>query len=318
MSAIELVSPEEVLSVVKSIGPLQPLDVRKVLKRGDSIVIGAVLSGLVGRGLVKVTTVKRGGSPYYYSPGTESRLERVSEFLNEKDIRAYNLLKEKKILRDKSQEPLTRVALRAMKDYSRQFTFNVNGEEEIFWRYYLISENDALTAIKNAFSQKQKQSSEKIETPIVQIKPQKEETPVAESKSRVPVQNKQTKEVQTSIQDKQEDDETHKLFSETNDDFLKKLKKFFDSKGIQVKESKLIRKGSEYEFIIEMETPMGFAEYYCKAKSKKKCNDGDLSSAYLQGQTRRIPVVFITTGEVAKKAKEKTKTDYKGMLIKEI
>jgi len=43
-----------------------------------------------------------------------------------------------------------------------------------------------------------------------------------------------------------------------------------------------------------------------------------LSSAYLQGQIRRIPTVFITTGEVTKKAKEKIRTDYKGMIIKEI
>ena len=302
MAAIELVDSDKVLEVVKFHGPLQPLDVRKVIGRGDSIVIGAELSSLASRGHVKVTTVKRGGSPFYYVPGTESKLERVAEFLNEKDIRAYNFLKEKKILRDKSQEPLTRVSLRSIKDYSKQLVVKVNGENEIFWRYFLISENDAIAAIKNAF--KPKTETKPSPTPVQAPKPTEKKPVIQES--------------QKSIVDVEHSQQTNELFEQSEDKFLKSIQKFFDEKGIRVKEAKLIRKGSDYEFIIEMQTSVGPAEYYCKAKGKKKCSDGDLSTAYLQGQTRRIPVVFITTGEVAKKAKEKTKTDYKGMLIKEI
>lgn len=306
--AIELVSTDDVLRAIQIRGPLMPLDVRKVLGKGDSITIGATLSQLTASGKVKVTHLKRGGSPFYYLPGQESKLEGLYNNLNEKDQRTFHLLKEKKILRDKTQEPLIRVSLREIKDFSRIFTVTVNNEPETFWRYYLISEQEAIQILKEQYAPKKPAMKEERK-----IQETKKEIPKEEKPK--PKKPKQEKEEQKSLDHEYEEPN---IFETIEDDFLSTLKKFFDKNEIEVKEAKLVRKGSEYDFVIEMKTPMGTAEYFCKAKSKKKCNDGDLSIAYLQGQSRRIPTVFITTGEVNKKARENMKTNYKGMLLKEI
>lgn len=341
--SMEIVTPDEVLGVVKMHGPLLPLDVRKYLKKGDSITIGATLSQLSASKRVKLTNVKRGGSPYYYVDGQESKLVGISDNLNEKDKRAFDLLQDKKVLREKVQDPLTRVCLQQIKDYSRSFTVNVNGVEEKFWRYYLINEQEAIQILRNQFSTKKEETAVEQSTKIsqqpvrqheVELRPASKTTDVLQSdreqkKAEPKIEEKQIEKPKVSELQKatsQATEQKHEeqsslsqeILPEIKDDFLDKLKKFFKNHDINVIDAKLIRKGSEYDFIIEMKTPVGQAEYYCKAKSKKKCADGDLSQAYLQGQTRRIPTVFITTGEVTKKAKEKLKTDYKGMMLKEI
>ena len=306
--AIELVSTDDVLRAIQMRGPLMPLDVRKFLGKGDSITIGATLSQLTASGKVKVTNLKRGGSPFYYILGQEPKIENLYNNLKEKDQRTFHLLKEKKILRDKTQDPLVRVSLREIKDFSKMFNVTVNNEQETFWRYYLISEQEAIRILKEKYAPKKPAMSE--ESKLI-----KKKTEVLKQKELKPKREKQEREEQKSLDPKYEEPN---IFETVDDDFLSTLKKFFDKNEIEVKEAKMIRKGSEYDFVIEMRTPIGTAEYFCKAKSKKKCNDGDLSTAYIQGQSRRIPTVFITTGEVTKKARENMKTSYKGMLLKKI
>ena len=71
--------------------------------------------------------------------------------------------------------------------------------------------------------------------------------------------------------------------------------------------------------IIKIPSVMGELEYYCKAKNKKTVNDSDLSSAVVQGQLKKLPVMFLTTGELSKKAKEFLNTELKkGLVIKNI
>lgn len=335
---MELVDSDELLGTVKMHGPLVPIDVRRILKKGDSITIGAGLSQLVHGKHVLVTNVKRGGSPFYYTPGTESRLDSIADNLNGKDKQTYDMLKSQKVMRDSAQDPLTRVSLREIKDFSRSFTITVNGEKETFWRYFLVDEPEAIRILRERYAprkeeikvppemeKKIEQQTQQMQKPIEQEKVeqpkhiQKEEK-IQEQKQK-PKQSAIKKETNTHEKQKsltEEYEEKEDIFQTVEDEFLDKIKKFFDNNDVTVKDAELIRKGSEYNFIIEMNTPMGNAEYFCKAKSKKKSGDGDLSQAYLQGQTRRVPTVYLTTGEVTKKAKEKTSTDYKGMLIKEL
>ncbi|MCF7866490.1 hypothetical protein K9L67_05120 [Candidatus Woesearchaeota archaeon] len=340
--SIEIVTSEEALSAVQNRGPLLPMDVRKYLGKGDSITIGAALSTLFQSKKVLTTNVKKGGSPFYYVVGQEAKLDLVSGNLNEKDKQTYDFLKENKVVRDSKQDPLTRVSLRQIKDFSRSFEVVVNGEKETFWRYYLISEKEAYIVLNERYAPKKEEVEipKEHESKVQEVKKEmiqddqksnEEKSKSVKQEQQVTKQDKQEtqKKVKTSeqrnfTQKKSEEQKTlqeedqENIFETVEDDFLDTIKKFFDNNLIKVKEAELIRKGSEYNFVITMSTPMGKAEYFCKAKSKKKSNDGDLSSAYIQGQTRRIPTVYLTTGEVTKKAKEKINKEYKGMLIKEI
>lgn len=333
--AMEIVTTDEVLNAAQVRGPALPLELKKVIGKGDSITIGAAISQLLKQGRIKVTDVKKGGSPFYYVSGQEPKLELVAGNLNEKDKQTYDILKEKKVLRDKTQEPITRVGLRQIKDYSRLFTVTVNSEKEIFWRYYLVSEQEAIQILKERFAPKTEtvkvpeKTEEKSSEATKDASQPKQETESSQKKelqksekqtTQKPKSRPQNSDRRTPAAEEQKslDDSYETLLQETEDEFLDQINNFFKENQISVHKADMIRKGSEYEFIISMQTPMGSAEYYCKAKSKKKSADGDLSQAYVQGQTRRLPTVYLTTGDIAKKSMEKLKTDYKGMLLKQI
>ncbi len=70
--------------------------------------------------------------------------------------------------------------------------------------------------------------------------------------------------------------------------------------------------------LIEIPSSVGGLKYFCKAKNKKKVNDGELSSIYIQAQSRKLPVLFITKGEFTKKAKEMLEKEFKGLKVKQL
>ncbi|MGV8162067.1 MAG: hypothetical protein ACP5N2_01895 [Candidatus Nanoarchaeia archaeon] len=337
---IELVSEEQVLSAVKSNGPVVPMDVRAILKAGDSIIIGATLSTLSARGLVKITSIKRGGSPFYYLPGQEEKLSDLSKYLGEKDRRTFDLLKQKKAMRDKEEEPLIRVSLRNLPDFAKRIDVEVGTEQEIFWKWYLITDDEAISILsrKSQFKKPEVDEDKESKT-IVDVKSEEREktTNVKEEiKSEVKEDKKEKstrkKKEKASEQDSEQvagveqqlltplssQGQVQSSISNFNDAFINKAARFLESGGINIKDSKQIKKSVEYDLIIEIPTSVGNIEYFCKVKGKKKCSEADLSSAYVQGQGLRLPVLFLTTGEVVKKAKEKLKTDFKGMIVKEI
>jgi len=343
---LELVSEEQVFNAVKSNGPLIPLDVRQLIKMGDSIIIGATLSTLVDRKLVKVTHIKRGGSPFYYVVGQEEKLSDLSKFLGEKDKKVFDLLKQKQVIRDAIEEPLVRVALRNLPDFSKKLDLEINGVKEIFWRWYMITDDEAIQILTKKSKEK---GIEKV-TDVVETskgkddKKEKEDITEDKKSAVVNLDDKSKTEVKVKPHRKKSEskEETEEfieqkaevqqavltsagqnpnlpvIISQFNDSFINKIGEFFVSSSILVREAKQIKKGADYELIIDMPTPVGSVEYFCKVRSKKKCNEGDLSSAYVQSQKARLPILFITTGEVAKKAKDKLKVDFKGMIIKEL
>ena len=67
-----------------------------------------------------------------------------------------------------------------------------------------------------------------------------------------------------------------------------------------------------------MPSVVGEVDYYCKARKKKRINDGDLSSAYVQGHVKKLPVLFLTTGELTKKAKEMLGKEFQNMIVKQV
>lgn len=320
---VDLVSSEDVLKAVKARGPMIPLEIRKFLGKGDSITIGAELSTLLKKGMVKCTKVKMGGSPFYYVRGQENKLELLNKYLNDKDKRAFEQLRDEKVMKDSSQEPLMRVSLRSIPDFAKRIEFSNNEETILYWRWYMINEDEAISLIKGNIQKKDLSLKEEIEPKQEEQQETKKEIEIEpkqqETKKEIEVEKKEEPEPQKKQEPKQEQQQTiPEEIPEYDDEFFKQLNKFFNKNDIKIKNAKMIRKNSDYEFIVEMNTPFGNTDYFCKAKSKKKCNEGDLSSAYLQGQNKRMPTVFITTGEITKKAKTKAKEEYKGLLVKEL
>ena len=67
---------DKIIEIVKEQGPLLPMIIMKGLEI-DSTYAGAMLSEMVSSKMLKITNVKRGGSPFYYLEGQEERLENL-------------------------------------------------------------------------------------------------------------------------------------------------------------------------------------------------------------------------------------------------
>lgn len=288
-----MIDKRDVLSIVEEKGPVLPRDVVKELG-GDTFLVGAILSQLVDKKEIKISHTKIGGSPVYYVSGQEEKIQELYKYLHEKEKKAYDVLKSKKVLRDTTAQPAIRVALRNIRDFAKPLEVKIKGIKEIFWKWYLLENISAENYIREIVKKE-------LPVPVVEKespKPIEEETPqIAKEKQQI-----LPKEEPKPIEEKQE------LLSKTNI--------IFNSKNIEVIEEKIIRKNSEIEMIVNIPSPVGKLKFYCKIKNKKKNNDKDLSSAYVEGQMKKLPVLYVTTGDFTKKAKQMLEEDFYMSILK--
>src|SRR3989344_759312 len=135
---------DRILQLVQVKGPLLPVDIRGELKI-DSMFVGAYLSELIKDGKIKSSHAKIGSSPLYYVSGQERYLEQLREYLHPKIKETFDLLKEKKVLRDSNLSEVMKAAIREIKDFATPLTVN---KKELFWKYYLVPQEEAVNIIK--------------------------------------------------------------------------------------------------------------------------------------------------------------------------
>ena len=122
---------ETIINFIRSKGPVLPAKVAKMLST-DLLLASAQLAELVDSKKLKISNTKVGSSPVYYIEGQEARLQGLYDELNEKDKRAYGLLKEKKVLKDDELDPLMRVAVRSIKDFAIPLQVTYNNQKLLF------------------------------------------------------------------------------------------------------------------------------------------------------------------------------------------
>ncbi len=279
---------EEVLQIIKLRGPIIPSQISKEL--GTNILLAsAILSDFASRNLVKVSSIKIGGSPLYYIAGQEEKLLDYMDKLPPKEKEACVLLRESKVLRDTALEPAIRVALRQCKDFAKPLEATINGQKEIFWKWCMVANEQVEQSIrKELISEKPPQAATKQEPP-------KQKTEVQQPKEKPKVPEQQP--VQT-IEKPEE-----KTLKQKPTDFESVLNAFFVERKIRITEGQAIKKNSEMAYLIKVPSAVGELSYLCIAKNKK-CNESDISYAYVQGQIKKLPVLLIGAGELTKKAKE--------------
>jgi len=76
----------------------------------------------------------------------------------------------------------------------------------------------------------------------------------------------------------------------------------------------MIKKNKEYDFIIKIPSPAGELTYYCKSKQKKRISEGDLSSAILKAQSKHLPALFLSDGDLTKKAEKSLNEELKDQI----
>ncbi len=289
---------EQVLALVKEKGPIIPNDVYQSIGK-DLLTTSAVLSELSSNKQVRISNVKKGGSPLYFITGQEDKLQDFASLLQEKDRIAFDMLKENKVLRDKTQTPVIRVALRQIKDFAIPVNVQNGPEVELFWKWYLESNESVEPVIRKALGILEE--PEQIPEPIQEKTPE----PIPKKIEPKPVQKEP--EQQTLTQPKK------KTVSQT--EFLSTVLDFFNENDIKVHDQEIIKK-NEIDFVIELPSQLGNIKFYCKAKSKKRSGDADLSSAFMQGQFKKLPVLYLSDGELTKKAKEMLDSQFAGITVR--
>lgn len=275
------------LGFVKREGPVLPNKLASELNT-NILFASAILSELVSKKEVLITSVKRGSSPFYYAKGQEEKLQELSQFLSGKPKEAYELIKEKKVLRESIIEPWQRVALREIKDFAVQLNVGLKEGYEIFWKWYLLSNDDAKDYIKE----------------IVSGKKRPEKGPTA----------KKEKVKQESESSEFKPEEKEQVLTQTGGSFVE-VKKFFEENQFYVISQEVVRKNKEANFVIDVPSGLGKLRYFVKLKNKKNITDQDIISALDDANKKNLPVIFLTGGELNKKAEKYLNENISGKLV---
>jgi len=328
--------------------PVQPTAAAKELMT-NSMLASAMLSEMSAKGLLKVSALKVGSSPLYYRPDHPEHLLDYIPHLNEKDRKTVALLKEKGVLNDSAQDPLTRVSLRNVKDFAKPLDVTIDGNKSIFWKFYMLTDEESAEKIKQmlqppAPAEQPKQAKPRkprVKKPKVAVEPQTQlqqasavapQAPVVAPKAPVVAAPSVKMPVAASpvvpapvIEEPAPSEEQKPIAPAeaasqalTGDDpFLQKLMAFFASNNITILEQIALKKKSEYDFVLQLASPVGQLHYYCKAKNKTKVGESDLSHAFVQGQLKKLPVLFLSPGTLTKPANELMK-ELKGLTVKQV
>ena len=330
--------------------PVNPTEVAKELRK-DSFIASAMLSEMVQKGLLKISGIKVGSSPLYYDPNQPEHLMNYTNYLNDKDKKTYMLLQEKKVLRENALDPLSRVCVKNLKDFARPLEVSFGETKEIFWKWFLLPDNEAEPIIRQMLSGLQAQQQpaqaqaqpepqpappapepqpqpepqpEPEPTPEPQPEPTPEPAPPETPKPKAKKAKKKTKKVKKKVETQKRivDKIKEMIVSPAkpikgSNAFLETLNKYFSDNKITVVEQMDQKRKSEFEFIVHVESSVGPLTYYCHVKDKKRVGEADLSNAFVQGQLIKLPVLFLTTGNLTKGA-EKISKDFKGVAVRKI
>ena len=333
---------EKIVSLIRQKGPCLPSNIYKELET-NQLFASAMLGELVSSGTLRVSNLKRSSSPYYYLEDEKEKLQSIAIYLNDKDTLAYNLIKEKLVVKDSEQSALIRVTLRAIKDFAIPIHIKLNGEPILFWKWFILSNKEAEEKIKEILGiKKPEPPKEEIKKEEIKTKPEPEkqieqpiqkekiETKVVEKQKiedkkseikEIPLKTKLKPKIETKTKEEIEEKQEHLIESKIDNStpFLNKLNKYFEKNNIKIIEQEITnRTKTEVDYILEIPSPVGSLQYYCKAKNKKKINDSDIASAYVQGQQKKLPILIVITGDMTKKSKEMLNNEFRGIKVQKI
>ena len=89
-----------------------------------------------------------------------------------------------------------------------------------------------------------------------------------------------------------------------DDELFLQTETFFQEFKINVEQTEIIRKNKEINLLIAVPSVVGKVTFFCKVKSKNRCDEKDLSSAYMEAQMKRLPLLFLYTRDWTKKSRE--------------
>jgi hypothetical protein len=280
-------SKQKILFTIRLKGPSLPVQIAKEINFSP-LFASAFLSELKDEGKLKISNMRVGSSPLYYLPGQEEMLEKFVPYLNQREKEAFQKLKQERVMEDASQDPVVRVALRAIKDFAIPVKVRIDGEMKLFWKHFLLSDEEVGEMIEKGGKKKQikeeiKEEKEEQETSVVTKEPEikqesllkEEERPLAEKKKEMVSGN----------------------------GFVINLKDYLTRRDIEILHV-VSEKKKEFEAKVRVNTDLGRQTYYLIAKEKASASDADLARADKKARGEKLPAIFMVPGDLNKKGRQ--------------
>ena len=363
---------DQILEFLNITGPTIPAKVAKTIKT-DIIIASAHLSDLASQRKIRISSLKFGGSPLYYLPGQEEQLYAFAAGnINTKDMVVLENLKAKGVLREADLDLLSKVALRALKDFAVPLQVRTSDNSELFWKWHLLADEatnqlvrnilyppqaeelvsplspELLPEVKDAAPQEavlsrvhtpepsallssvEKDRSDpaesRIESPVSPVSTLLETVPSLPQKSSPSRKRSSAKDKTQTILAENKIAGSHPPAAKTadvrpvkTDLLLPLLERYFHELNITIQEQEIVRKNTEINLSIKVPTVVGKMTYFCKAKKKTRCDEKDLSAAYLEAQIKKLPLLFLYSQDLSKKAQEMIATGaFENVIVKKV
>ncbi len=318
---------DRIFEIVQKNGPTLPVEVASRL-RIDSMLANAYLSQLAESGKVKTSKEKLGGTFLYFMPGQEDAASKRAQSLIagvKKTLKMYQ--KDDVRVTPEMQQKRTAFAERLKEIETKEKAApklepQKNLPEKI--REHFI---DMLRPSIDEIHAKEKAREERIEAEKAEAE-QAEEIK-EQSKPKAPVRETQAK-VEKKIAPKEIQEkniilpfakELVKVVSEIKEepkpelrlgkeklpevpagDFVQLALKHLSSKDAIIASQSIKKKGKEADVVAEIPSNFGPIKMLVVIRDKKTINEADLSLAYTEGQTAKLPVLLLTNGKLTKNA----------------
>lgn len=301
-----------IISFIRARGPSLPVHIARDVKLSP-LFAAAFLSELYGEGKVRMSALKVGSSSLYYLNEQEAQLENFTEHLNQREKEAFALLKAQQLLDDEALEPVTRVALRSLRDFAMPLKFTHDEKPRLFWRHFLLSEEDAQQRIARLLEpEARKLAASALSTPntstattsssaaplfATELPAQSAPKQHVRTPRRAPIQ-KPTPLITLPLPATTGSASPKK--NEPQFPFAKAVHEHLKKRDITMLE---IREESKKELraLVSLATPLGPQRFLLIAKDKKRLKGDELLHALQEAHAEKLPALVLA-GDVEKKA----------------
>ena len=292
---------EKIVNMLRIKGPSLPIDVSKLLGT-ETMLASAILSSLISKGYVKISSKKVGSSPLYYLPGQESRVRTILYAeLSELEKKALERLKTLKVAFRNDLFPQERMLLSEMSDFVAYLKIK-KGENEFFcWRHYSVNDNDFNDLLDKKLSiinaaehapEEQREPSYETNAPQPKAEPAPVQLKIKESKAEaIPVNENRIKEIKLKRK--------KPAIAKPKGKFIGQVEAYLDGIGAKILKKRVER--SEGTYVVSVPSNLGPQTYVAKAKDKKTLNETDLSKFYIDALAEKMPLMIVVSRPLSKK-----------------
>jgi len=298
---------ERIISILNSEGPNFPSPIASKIQT-SILFTSAFLSELLSEKRLKITNMKVGSSPIYYLENQKEKLEPfATKYLKSKEKDAFILLQDKKILKDKNQEPAIRVALRQIKD----FAIPLEKDNELYWNYFL-NKNETPEEKNETKEEPEKTDEEKSKDEVSENNKDKQNLTVP-SREELPDSSIEKKSLEIFDKEKNKKPEPEKpkhskkkatkktpkkKTAKVNEKFFNKVKEYLSENQIEISD---IVSFSKNDITLKVKNLNSSEEYLLVAYNKKTIREDDIVKASKKAEEENLKYEILSLGEPLKK-----------------